>query len=104
MCMTMAEKEAIVQKRKKEEERREKERAAREEAQRERERLRKNEEQRAAAVLARKKALMDNPESGKWCIFNVDQKKKGPYSFSELRDRVVSGKLPNGVSVVRQGD
>ena len=104
MCMTMAEKEAIVQKRKKEEERREKERAAREEAQRERERLRKNEEQRAAAVLARKKALMDNPESGKWCIFNVDQKKKGPYSFSELRDRVVSGKLPNGVSVVRQED
>lgn len=106
MCMTMAEKDAIAQKRKKEEERRAKERAAREEAQRERERLRKIEEQKAAAVLARKKALMDNPESGKWCIFkaDTDQKKRGPYSFSELRDRVVSGKLPDGVSVVRQED
>ena len=47
---------------------------------------------------------MDNPESGKWCFFNADQKKRGPYSFSELRDRVASGKLPTGVSVVRQED
>jgi len=44
------------------------------------------------------------PESGKWCFFNADQKKRGPYSFSELRDRVASGKLPTGVSVVRQED
>ena len=104
MCMTMAEKDAIAQKRMKEEEHRAKERTAREDARREEERLRKQKEQKAAAVLARRKALMDNPESGKWCFFNADQKKRGPYSFSELRDRVASGKLPTGVSVVRQED
>ena len=103
-CMTMAQKGAAEAKRKAEEDRKARERAAREEARLAQEKKRAKERELVAAEQERKRQLLEKPESGDWDLFESNQDRKGPYSFRELRERVRSGKLPEGASVIRRED
>ena len=103
-CMTMTQKEAVEAKRKAEEDRKARDLLAREEARLAQEKKRAKERELTAAMQERKRQLLEKPESGDWDIFGANQERKGPYSFQEVRERVRSGKLPGGASVIRRED